>query len=221
MALEAFPFEVIERELIDGGSTRLMKSFSRRLGYLETSEPARAIVRRWLAADGMLANAAELNELGRAMLVNVAAVAPGETLTALERILGPGGDPVPAWAKSMVDLLRSLAWDTALFERSVTVLAEIARADGGARDTIECLFQLYLSGTHAPARERATLAERFLRSPDPARQQIGALALGAMIEGLHFRAPHRFEFGARVNVEGLRRIRLFVKRVCAGEQMVR
>jgi hypothetical protein len=55
---------------------RLLRSFSRRLGYLDSSKEARAIVHTWLAPNGLLADVTALNELGRAMFGNVAPVMP-------------------------------------------------------------------------------------------------------------------------------------------------
>ena len=52
----------------------LRRSFSRRLGYLDGSKEARAIVEGWLAPGGMLADVPNLGEDERAMLANVAPV---------------------------------------------------------------------------------------------------------------------------------------------------
>jgi hypothetical protein len=195
-ALEDIPFAAIEAQLINGAPARLLKSFSRRLGYLETSPEAARIATEWLAPAGLLGDVANLNDLGRSMFNNIAPVVPRETLAALERALA--SSPI-AWAKGMVELLRSLAWDPALFERSVTMLAKIA-AQGdktGAGEAISDLFQLYLSGTRAPIEQRARLAESFVRSADPALQSAGLLALGGLLEGWHFTSHHHFQFGAR------------------------
>jgi hypothetical protein len=162
-ALQDIPFAAIHAQLIDGSPARLLKSFSRRLGYLETSPEAIRIATSWLAPGGLLSKVGDLNDLGRSMFNNIAPVAPKETLAAIERALAAA--PV-AWANDLLELLRSLAWDPALFERSVTLLAKIA-AQGdktGAGEAITALFHLYLSGTRAPIEQRAHLAERFLRS---------------------------------------------------------
>jgi hypothetical protein len=98
-----------------------------------------------------------------------------------------------------LELLRSLAWDPALFDRNVTLLAKIA-AQGdktGAGEAITALFQLYLSGTRAPIEQRARLAESFLCSTHPALQSAGLLALGGLLQGWHFTSGHHFQFGAR------------------------
>jgi hypothetical protein len=103
------------------------------------------------------------------------------------------------WAEDLVELLRSLAWDPGLFERSVTLLAKISAQKGkaGVDESITALFQLYLSGTHAEIQQRARLAQSFLRSADPALQNAGMLALGKLLQAWHFTSGYHFQFGAR------------------------
>jgi hypothetical protein len=194
--LQDIPFAAIEAQLINGAPARLLKSLSRRLGYLDTSPEAARIATDWLAPGGLLGDVGNLNDLGRSMFSNIAPVVPQETLAALERALAAA--PV-VWAKDMVELLRSLAWDPALFERSVTLLAKIA-AQGdktGASEAITALFQLYLSGTRAPIEQRVCLAESFLRSVEPDLQSAGLLAFGGLLQAGHFTSSHHFQFGAR------------------------
>jgi hypothetical protein len=195
-ALQDIHVAAIEALLINGAPARLLKSFSRRLGYLETSPEAIRIATNWLAPGGLLSEVGDLNDLGRSMFCNIAPVAPKETLAAIERALAVA--PV-AWANDLLELLRSLAWDPDLFERSVTLLAKIAAQgeEAGAGEAIAGLFQLYLSGTRAPIEQRVRLAERFLRSADPALQSAGLLALGGLLESWHFTSGHNFKFGAR------------------------
>jgi hypothetical protein len=195
-ALQDIPFAAIEAQLINGAPARLLKSFSRRLGYLETSPEAIRIATTWLAPGGLLSEVGDLNGLGRSMFSNIAPVAPKETLAAMERALAAA--PV-AWANDLLELLRSLAWDPALFDRSVTLMAKIAALGEktGAGEAITALFQLYLSGTRALIEQRARLVESFLRSADPALQSAGLLALGGLLEGWHFTSGHHFQFGAR------------------------
>jgi hypothetical protein len=194
-ALQDIPFSTIEEQLVNGAPARLLKSFSRRLGYLETSPEAVRIATSWLAPGGLLGDIGNLNDLGRSIFKNIAPVVPQETLAAIERAFAA---PV-AWAKDLVELLHALAWDPALFERSVTLLAKIA-AQGdntGAGESITALFQLFLSGTRAPIEQRARLAYSLLCSADPVLQSAGLLALGGLLEAWHFTSSHQFQFGAR------------------------
>jgi hypothetical protein len=58
-ALQDIPAATIEARLVNGAPERLVRSFSRRLGYLDACPEAREIVRRWLANGGWLANVAD------------------------------------------------------------------------------------------------------------------------------------------------------------------
>jgi hypothetical protein len=57
LALQNIPFGTIEAQLIAGAPERLVKSFSRRLGYLGDSPEAISIVKRWLSPNGLLGEA--------------------------------------------------------------------------------------------------------------------------------------------------------------------
>jgi hypothetical protein len=152
IALQNIPFETIQAQLVNGAPERLLKSFSRRLGYLHTSTEAIAIVRQWLADGGLLGNVADLNDLGRAMFTNVAPVAPEAALSALERaLLGPGSEEAAGKCADYIHLLRSLAYDATLFERCITLILKIveARDVKETTDVFASLFFLYLSGSHA------------------------------------------------------------------------
>jgi len=90
MALQNTARGVIESCFNRSGRERLLKSFSRRLGYLNDSEQARAIVSGWLSPEGMFGKPEELNDLGYAIFLNIAPVEPERALSALERSLrGP------------------------------------------------------------------------------------------------------------------------------------
>ncbi len=67
MALENISSQDFD-QLIGSASARLLKSISRRLGYLHTSLAAQSIVKRWLADEGLLGRVEEVNETGRGML---------------------------------------------------------------------------------------------------------------------------------------------------------
>ncbi|MBM2885710.1 exonuclease SbcCD subunit D C-terminal domain-containing protein [Chromobacterium phragmitis] len=83
-ALEETPYDLINQQLIAGGTERLARSFSRRLSFLHEHHKAIAIVKGWLAPDGLLGDVTALNDLGQAMFENVAPVLPEATLAALD-----------------------------------------------------------------------------------------------------------------------------------------
>lgn len=202
-ALEETPYDLIEQQLVKGGTDRLARSFSRRLAFLHEHPRAIAIVERWLAPDGLLGDATALNDLGRAMFENVAPVSPGTALAALER--ASGGDPGAAVIvlRQHRSLLRSLAYDPPLFERSASLLVLAATRDSNEReakedsDTFVSLFTIYLSGTHATIEQRLRVIERLIRSNEIMQRSLGLAALDEVLEATHFSSGHRFEFGAR------------------------
>jgi hypothetical protein len=83
-ALQNIPPSAIQDCFVRGGRERLLKSFSRRIGYLNDSEQARSIASKWLGRGGMLENPAELDDLGYAIFNYIAPASPESALSALE-----------------------------------------------------------------------------------------------------------------------------------------
>jgi hypothetical protein len=204
-ALEDIPYDLIDQQLVTGGTERLAQSFSRRLSFLHEHPIAMAIARRWLSPDGLLGDVSSLNDLDQEMFENIAPVSPDATLAALERV-GNGDSAVAAqtWQRNR-SLLRSLAYDPRLFDRSAALLAYAATKGENERDTdtrgtsetFSSLFTIHLSGTHATIEQRLGIIEHLLRSNEPRKHSLGLTALDNMLEATHFSSAHRFEFGAR------------------------
>lgn len=202
MALQNIPTSAIEGCVLGAGRQRLLKSLSRKLGYLNGSREARSIVTKWLSPDGLLSNIPDLNDLDHEIFQNVAPVAPEETLKALERILLNPRDPeVAEKCKRYLRLLRSLAYDSALFERCTALIVKIAEAgngDDGADEAVRIfasLFPIYLSGTHATIEQRLNVIKAQLLSGTPRKRALGIAALKAALEAVHFGPGWDFEFG--------------------------
>lgn len=197
-ALENIPRSAIEAAFVYGGSERLFRSFSRRLGYLDGSKEAVAVVKQWLSPDGILKEVATLNELGRAILQNIAPVAPLAVLEALERSAAALAEQT-----HLVRLVRSLAYDADMFGRAAQLLVRLAESEnddshhGEVADVFASLFTIFLSGTHATIEQRLEIVGSLLRSDDPHRQSLGLRALGSVFEAWHFSSHYAFEFGAR------------------------
>lgn len=209
-ALEDTPDDLINQQLVEGGTTRLARSFSRRLSFLHDHPRAVAIVERWLAPDGFLGDVTTLNDLGRAMFENVAPVLPEAALAALERAGNSHPDVATmAWRRHN-SLLRSLAYDPSLFERSAELLVRAATQSADERegketsDTFVSLFTIFLSGTHATIEQRLGVIERLLRSGEAKAQALGLAALDDVLEATHFSSGYQFEFGARSRDYGFR-----------------
>ena len=211
-ALGSIPYALIARHLVHG-QDRLLRSFSRRLGYLHTSEKAVAIVRRWLSAGELIGDVARLTPLLVEILVSVAPVDPGGILDAIERaIQGPDAAAVLALDNAartrIVRLVRSIAYEPEYFERCIDVLMAFALAEApdnrmdATRDVISSLFSLYLSGTHASTEQRVAWVKAALNSSNPEVQAIGRQCLSSALECRHFSSHFGFEFGARTRDYG-------------------
>jgi len=202
-ALQNIPYAEIETQLLSTRSGRLMKSFARRLGYLHASKDAVRIATKWVQVGGLLGNVAALDHLGRAMLRDMAPVAPAEVLVALERtLLGPQGEAAAKECKEYIDLLRSLAYDPALFERCIELMVRIIgweqiKDQVHVTEPFVCLFHICLSGTHATTEQRLKVIEALLTSPDEKRRALGALALKAVLEAWQFYPASSYGFGAQ------------------------
>jgi hypothetical protein len=208
-ALENIPLATIQTELIEGDSERLLKSFSRRLGYLDGSKQARSIVASWLKRGGLLADLAKMTGEQQAMFTNVAPAAPEAVLGALEAALATDNAETLEACRTHVRLLRSLAYEAALFDRVVALLVKLATADKPALQETDperalvTLFYVILSGTHAPVEQRLRWVESWLRSDDKRLRELGAQALGALMQTESFSPSHSFDFGAHSRDYGL------------------
>ncbi|NTW00194.1 MAG: hypothetical protein HGA19_02685 [Oscillochloris sp.] len=209
-ALEDTPFELVDEQLLTGGTERLARSFSRRLSFLYDHPKAIAIVERWLAPGGLLGDVSALNHLGQAMFENVAPVLPEKALAALERVGIERPDIAASVWRQHLNLLRPLAYDAPLFPRSAQLLAHAAMQDSNeqevkqASDTFTSLFTIVLSGTHADIEQRLTTVEELLKSCDAEARKLGLAALDKVLQTVHFNSSQKFEFGARSRDYGYR-----------------
>lgn len=207
--LKKSPPDDVTDAIMNSGSERLVKSFSRRLSFLHDSPVAQKIVGSWLAPDGWLGeHACNFNELGMSVFENIAPVCPGSALRAIERASeGPGADEFISRSNShrreFINLLRAIAFEPEFFERCVSILVRLALAEEAderttnARDELEQMFRLQLSGTWASAEQREEMITSLCDSDDPVRRALGLELLDAALESWHFTSAHRFDFGAR------------------------
>lgn len=211
-ALEDIPYELIERQLVLG-SGRLVRSFSRRLSFLHDHSAAVAIVRKWLAPNGVLGDVTALNAVQQAMFENVAPVLPEAALTALERGVSLSLDGGIVAVRRHLSLIRSLAYDADLFDRSACLLSLLVTKPldeataKEASDIFGSLFPIYLSGTHASVEQRLAVVERHLRSGEVKVRVLGLIALDALLKTRHFSSSYQFDFGARSRDYGFAPVR--------------
>ena len=209
-ALESIPKDSLVRAFLCFGSERLIKSFARRLNYLHDCNPAIEIVNEWLVHDGWIGkHICNLNAFGMEVFRNIAPVAPEKALEAIER--AANGDEGSQFISrenthsyEFVQLLRHLAYDPELFERSVNLISRYALSekqednnDITTRNVLKSLFYIYLSGTHVPVESRAKIIEELVDSEDQDKQEIGLHLLDAALETWHFSSSDDFGFGAR------------------------
>jgi len=184
---------------------RMLKSISRRLGFLHDSSVTTGIVRRWLTADGPLGNLSSMNELGVQIVLNIAPVSPELILEKLEQeVNGPEGSKLLAidgnYRHYWIRLIKALAYDEALFERATILLARFlsVEPDGhnanSVRDAFGSLFHIYLSGTRATPEQRRGIIDRLC---EPSLSRCALTALNELLETGHFSSSHDFSFGAR------------------------
>lgn len=204
-ALERLPADTLDafsRDLPD----RMLKSLTRRVGYLHDSAEAAALVARWLAPEGRLARLAVVPDF--AIVQNLAPVDPDAILRKIEEtIAGEDGPTVLApdypGRHAWIALLRSLSYEPALFDRAASALLRFVFAEpvgqnhNAAGPAFAELFHLYLSGTQAPPAQRLAYARSLLASDDAASRRAGRLALDALLKVSHFTSSHAFDFGAR------------------------
>jgi hypothetical protein len=202
-ALQNIPYQQIEQQLYADESSRMLRSFSRRLGYLHTSPEAQLIVTKWLSEGGCLARIDELDELGRAVLHNIAPVAPEDTLAAFERVItGENGATAIPECREHANLLCTLAYDPALFARCIELLVRLETAEpldpkAPGIKLFASLFQVILSGTHASLEQRIERVRALLTSDIEARRALGMIALRAMLTTGNITSTAAFDFGAR------------------------
>jgi hypothetical protein len=208
-ALESIPKDILMQGFLQGGSERLIRSFTRRLSYLHECETAVSIVSDWLNQNGWIGESiGNLNSLGIDVLKNIAPVAPEKTLAAIESAAnGSEGGSFTSRENphhsEFARVLRHLAYDPSLFERSVKLLCRFALSESkgenrdSTRDVLNSLFYIHLSGTHAPVEARARIIEELVGSEDLNNQELGILLLDSALESWDFSSSYEFSFGAR------------------------
>ena len=173
---------------------RLLKSFSRRLGCLHDSPEAQALVRDWLGADGWLSEIGNLNAFGMALFENVAPVDPDAVLKSIQAAAERRPDffELNSNRADLVRLLRSLAYEATSFDQAVDLVAQFARSKtesnnlDGATNVFKSMFYLFLSGTHASAKQRCAFLRKLAGANRSEDRALVLAALDAMLECGHF-----------------------------------
>ena len=207
-ALNGIHQGVLKTMLENPANRRLLKSFAHRLGIMHDHTVAQDIVRDWLSAGGLLANIAQLDDEGARILEYVAPVAPAVVLDRIETWINApdftGMDLQYSTPRTMIiNLLVSLAYEPAAFDRCARLLIRIADFEDSTnshsyyvRDRIIQLFQPYLSGTHATLDQREAVLREMLVADDPKRRELGLKMLSTALGGPSWTGMGMNEFGA-------------------------
>ena len=185
---------------------RLLRSFSRRLGYLHDSGEACAIAERWIGDKAWLSGPSELDELHAAIFVNLAPLVPDTALTVLEGALR--GERSRAFTAAQwttfhrwLSVARSLAYEPQHFERAARIVLAFAETEQerrtDCRNAWKELFHLVLSGTTAPPEQRAALLKALLKDGSAGVQGLAVRGVAAMLKSGYFTSSRDFSFGAR------------------------
>jgi hypothetical protein len=202
-AIDDIPRGTLNNFFLQEAQARMLKSFSRRLSYMHTSQTAVLITEEWLAQGELLGDITMLSELGREMFRNLAPVAPEAALFAIERATSTSGavDRL-LYPQLYGSILRSIAYDANLFERCVLCLARFAQLKDREAEwnqegkMLASLFKLQLSGTVATIEQRLSVIEKLFSSED-ANSDLALEALKAALESTHFSSYYGFDFGSR------------------------
>lgn len=207
LAFENIRLERIREVMQDDRDSRLLRSFSRRLGMLHDLEQVSSLVNIWMNEDGLLGGRDEIDKNWATLLRNVAPVAEQDTLLLLEEKLNQNGLSACAACDQLChqvkELLFELAYDGTMFTRCVTLLINLKFASNGhyfesyVDQVIEQLYQPFMSGTHASAEVRASMMRETLMSSDIEKREIGdKMWMSAMI-GKTWSISYTRDFGVK------------------------
>lgn len=178
-------------------TSRMLKSVSRRLGFLHDSRTAQEIVSRWLDSDGPLGDLFSKADDSIQIITNIAPVAPEAVLEKIEHCVN--SEVHHRWIR----LIKAIGYDAVLFDRSVDLLARLAGAQpenhnlSSARSLFSAFFHIYLSGTQALPEQRRAAIRRLAGSDDPLLRKGASIAIRALLNTQDFMSAEGHEFGAR------------------------
>ncbi|GAD91216.1 hypothetical protein VHA01S_074_00070 [Vibrio halioticoli NBRC 102217] len=213
-ALENISTGVISDNFNESTDERLLKSFSRRLGYLPKCEEAKIIVNAWLNDNGLLHKlyAEGKNELAWVLLTNIAPISTKEVLLHIET-LAKQSEFCTRKNKQFTEitrLIRSIAYDEQYFDICAKLLCQFTLSEdktennNSIKDILKSLFQLYLSGTHATKEQRLDVIKNLISTATEHSVELAFELLDASLEAWHFSSSHSFDFGANPRDFGYR-----------------
>lgn len=213
-ALENISPAIILSNFNEVTDERLLKSFSRRLGYLPQSNEAKAIIKSWLSEGGLLEKLYSNNQNDLAWIVigNIAPTSIKEVLLHIEKLANQ-----PEFCtrnnKNFTDitrLIRSISYEKQYFDQCAKLLCQFALSEdkgennNSIRDILKSLFQLYLSGTHATKEQRLKVIDDLINTTIQSNADLALELLDSSLEAHNFSSSHNFDFGANSRDFGYR-----------------
>lgn len=197
-ALESIPKDVLVPKFL-GTSERLLKSFTRRLGYLHDCEKVVEIVEEWLEPNGQIGrHVSNLSDFGMEVFVNIAPVSPAKTLAAIERAAQETKEVFAKHQSQFVDLLQKIAYEPELFERCARLLCRIPLSEQKKDSILTPLFYSCFSGPNTPVKERARIIEELMQdAQNQDKHYLAMRLLKAALTVLKFPVDLPRGFGAR------------------------
>jgi hypothetical protein len=207
-ALESIPKSKLINAFLTCKSERLIRSFSRRLGYLHNVPQALTIVQELMKADGWIGDVRSLTKFGMDIFENLASADPKGALEAIERAAKNDESQKFLTRENshfidFVRVLRSIAYEKEYFKDCIQLICEIAVTEdenennNSVRSVLKSLFSAYLSGTLAEENERLEVIKSLLKSSDEGKQSIALMLLDESLEAWHFSSHYGFSFGGR------------------------
>jgi len=205
-ALENISPAIILSNFNETTDERLLKSFSRRLGYLPHCNEAKAIINSWFSENDLLErlHSNNRNDLAWVVIGNIAPISVQGVLVHIEKLANQ-----PEFCTrdnkefiKITRLIRSIAYDDQYFDQSAKLLCQFALSEtkgennNSIRDILKSLFQLYLSGTHATKEQRLKVIDGLINTTIQSNADLALELLGSSLEAWHFSASHSFDFGA-------------------------
>lgn len=184
---------------------RMLKSVSRRLGFLHDSVAAQSAVARWLQADGPLGDLFLKGAEGLEIITNIAPVLPGVVISKLEHewVGQSSSQFLSSKGFRRVRLIKAIGYDSKFFERSVLLLASPLPEETHENRNSTALtafgefFQLHFSGTQASPEQRRTMIRKLAASEDEGLRRSAKVAMRALLKSGHFTSSGTYDFGAR------------------------
>lgn len=215
IALEDNLLEDILKTFEQEGNDRLLLSFSKRLSYLHESVEAKKIAIKWLSPTGILWNLKILTKLGMDLLKNIAPVAPESVLAAIESTVKSDESGLFLSRDNhhffeFANLLRLLAYEPELFDRSTYLLCKLATSEStkenrnSIRSVVEPLFYIMLSGTHAKPEQRLEIINNLVTSRLAKEVELGINLLRGTLKTRNISGNHQIDFGAKTRDYGYR-----------------